>query len=153
MLIFVWNTRGLNLCVRRRDLIMQIKKLSLSLVGLLEIKVKEEYPDIINKCLPSTWSSITNYSSHPSGRIHILRDPLIWNCTPISSTQQQAAIAVSNKRGLHCILSIAYGYNSADSRMDLRQDLISLSPACNDVMQSDFLMKIYGDFLCSHDSF
>lgn len=69
MPIFVWNTRVLNKQVQRKDLKDQLAKWKLTMVSLVETKVKEGKAFRVRNCFLHNWILANNYSHSPKGRI------------------------------------------------------------------------------------
>lgn len=64
-----WNTRGLNDPIKQKEVKSFVNKNKLSLLGLLEHKIKEDFASRIIKFVCPQWDFVNNYSHAPSGRI------------------------------------------------------------------------------------
>ena len=86
MKIGSWNVRGANESFKHREVRSLIRKNNLSLLGLNETRVhSSKSQNIIHSICPS-WRSLTNYSSHPNGRIWVLWDPVVLDILLLSSS-------------------------------------------------------------------
>ena len=97
MSMLFWNVRGMNKKGRRKDIKNHINKYHLSVIGLLETKVKSSKAERITGCIPSTWSYCANYEFSNKGRIWVFWDEAIWTGSVVSTSLQQITIKMQNK--------------------------------------------------------
>ena len=74
MKIACWNVRGLNSLARQQEVRSLVQELNISLISLVEIKVRADNSPSISKNLLGGWKLLHNYIHHPSGRVWVL-----WN--------------------------------------------------------------------------
>ena len=82
-----------------------VHKLSPSIIGLVETKLKASKTYKFTSILPSNWSHVHNCDLSEKGRIWIRWDTTIWTCHVLSSLQQITLQAV-NKGGLEIMPSV-----------------------------------------------
>ena len=69
MKLLIWNVRGLNNLLKQKEVVRRIRNLNISLVCLLETRVKHNnMQEIINKMF-SRWKFLHNYNYASNGRI------------------------------------------------------------------------------------
>jgi len=123
MSMLIWNVRGLNKIIRRKDVKKHIQNLHPSVVGLIETKVKPSKSHRISKCIPPTWSFCNNYSYSNRGRIWVAWDTNIWAPSFQLVSLQQITLQLKNKGGLEIFLSVVYGEYKQTNRNDLWSDI------------------------------
>lgn len=77
--VCAYNVRGLNKSWKQHDLHSFLVDNDISLVGVLETKIKAPNDVASSRVIHNLWSWEDNYSHHPSGRIWIGWNPNIWN--------------------------------------------------------------------------
>ena len=125
MSVFVWNVRGLNTRIRRRDLRFMLRKYSASFVGLVETKVTSVNGDRVRSCFPSSWKSVNNNEYCDMGRIWVCYDPDVWDCQISLLGDQIITLDCHNKGGLSCVVSVVYGRNTMSERESLWKDMVA----------------------------
>ncbi|XP_074347302.1 uncharacterized protein LOC141686147 [Apium graveolens] len=83
-----WNVRGLNKGPRQKELQNFVSMYNISLMGILETKVKAHNSVGISKKFNRKWKWLFNYESHHNGRVWVGWDPSIWTVTLHSSNDQ-----------------------------------------------------------------
>ena len=100
----------------------------MSLVGILETRVRVETASQILSSIIPTWQSITNYSHHPNGRIWLLWDPTIFEVYPLLITDQLIHIeVVVVQKQIRFFLTYCYGLNCYIQRRNLWQSLCDIA--------------------------
>jgi hypothetical protein len=71
MKLLSWNVRGLNMPLKQKEVRKVVRRLNLSIVCLVETRVKvDNFPRIVASMLPG-WKVINDYSQHYLGKIWI----------------------------------------------------------------------------------
>lgn len=140
MTIIIWNVRGLIRPSMQADVRNKIRILKLSLVVLVETKVKQaSYTYIANSILPNGWKESSNMEAGSTARKWLMWDPRVV----------QVTVASWNPQYMHCnvkygtvafLLSVCYGYNNYMQRRDLWKSIIDRSK------DSGLLWIVAGDF-------
>ena len=82
MIIGSWNIRGVCEPFKQRELRSWILNHHISMVGVLETRVRAgRSPHLIDSIMAS-WQSVSNYSQHTNGRIWLLWDPIVLDIHP-----------------------------------------------------------------------
>lgn len=135
-----YNVRGLNKKPKQAYLRQLIFDNSVSLVELLETRVKEHKASRISRNICKNWTWAFNYDYHCNGRIWVGWNPAIWHVdilfisTQVIHCKAQNLSCTSN----YFLISFAYGLNSYVERRDLWRDLITLSPTDSWCIMGDF---------------
>lgn len=126
-----YNVRGLNKKPKQAYVRQLISDNSVSLVGLLETRVKEHKASRICRNICKNWTWAFNYDHHCNGRIWVGWNPSIWNVAIlfVSSQLIHCKINQLNSTNQPFLVSFVYGLNSYIKRRDLWRDLVSLSPS------------------------
>jgi hypothetical protein len=75
MKLLSWNVRGLNMPLKQKEVRKVVRRLNLSIVCLVETRVKvDNFPQIVASMLPG-WKVINDYSQDYLGKIWICWDP------------------------------------------------------------------------------
>jgi exonuclease III len=75
MKLLSWNVRGLNMPLKQKEVRKVVRRLNLSIVCLVETRIKvDNFSQIVASMLPS-WEVINNYSQHYLRKIWICWDP------------------------------------------------------------------------------
>lgn len=112
----------------------------ISILGLLETRVKQAKASKISKNICHSWNWAFNYDTHINGRIWVGWNPNIWNLDVIFVSSQVIHCKVQSVDlfSTTFLLSFVYGLNSYLERRDLWHDLISISPPISWCMLGDF---------------
>ncbi|XP_060217139.1 uncharacterized protein LOC132644565 [Lycium barbarum] len=73
-----WNNRGMNRQDKQRKISLFMYNNKVGLFGLLETKIQRSKASIVALNLCKDWSFSTNLAHHPSGRILLLWNPLLF---------------------------------------------------------------------------
>lgn len=120
-----WNVRGLNNPTKQVALRKFIHANSLSLVGIVESKIrKENMSSSMMCCLPSGWEFIHNGDVGPVARIIVAWRKQGSIIREIFKSDQVILISVEIDMKTF-LLSVIYGFNQASSRRQLWVDLRS----------------------------
>lgn len=71
MFFGVWNVRGPKEQMKQREVRKLILEHKLSLVGLVETKIKEVNKEGVLRSVASGWNVLCNYKNSPRGRIGV----------------------------------------------------------------------------------
>lgn len=119
-----WNIRGLNNPIKQVEIRKFIHAYSLSLIGIVETKVRHEnLASTMKKCLPLGWSFVHNLVSGPVARISVA-----WDCqhsvvTVLFTSEQMLLLSVVIMHQKTFIVSYIYGFNQASDRRKLWDEL------------------------------
>lgn len=91
----MWNVRGLNKTPHKKEVINFINVNRISLMGLVETKVRAQNSAAISKSINKNWKWIFNYEAHDYGRVWISWDPSIWTVHAHVNSPQQVTCFVT----------------------------------------------------------
>ena len=130
MKIGSWNVRGVNEPYKQREVRSLIRRNNLSMLGLNETKVhSSKHQNILHSICPS-WRFLTNYNSHPNGRIWVMWDPSIMDIILLFSSDQVIHVQVVDiQNQASMMVSFLYGHNDYIPRRELWSALKSFSSA------------------------
>ena len=124
MNILVWNVRGLNHPLKQNEVASRIRKLNISLVCLLETRVKfHKMQGIVGKMFPG-WSIFHNYEYARNGRIWMIWRDVVK--VSLISTSDQSITSMIEYDTKKFILSGIYGCNEGVDRKKLWRHLESI---------------------------
>ena len=124
MNILVWNVRGLNHPLKQKEVVSRIRKLNISLVCLLETRVKmPKMQEIMGKMFAG-WSCVHNYEYARNGRIWMIWKDVV-KVSLISATDQSITswVDYDSKK---FVLTAIYGSNEGEDRKLLWRHLESI---------------------------
>ena len=139
---------GVNEPYKQKEVRSLIRKKRLSLIGLNETRVRNhKHQETIHSICP-TWSFLTNYSSHPNGRIWVLWNPTILDVTLLFSSDQVIHVQVLDMQNQTSFrVSFLYGHNDYIPRRELWASL-KLFPTTTSsspwMVLGDFNVVIHG---------
>lgn len=123
-----WNVRELNKSSHQKEVTNFISNNSLSFMCCVETKVKVHNSSSILKQIANNWSWIFNYESHYNGRIWIGWDPNVWHVGVHSTSAQHITCFITFiENQVHFCFNFVYALNKPWQRIDLWEDIISLS--------------------------
>jgi exonuclease III len=133
MNILFRNVRGLNMPLKQKEVRKMVRKLRISILCLVETRVKQEnFSKIVVSMLPG-WEVINNYSAHILGRIWVCWDPGISSLKALDIHEQVITCQVDSVvTGSPWALSVVYGATQGLDRRDLLQRLnfLKFSAGC-----------------------
>lgn len=71
MIVAAWNVRGMNNPVKTKEVRDFLEVNNISVMGLLETKIKRQNAGKLQKKLGNKWNWSTNYDHHDEGRISV----------------------------------------------------------------------------------
>ena len=123
-----WNIRGLNMTYKQDDIRSFVFKNKISLLGLMETKVRALKGLKISKAILRHWRFSNNNDHHSNGRIWVAWDPSILNVKVEYASSQlmhtSVTIIDTNQR---FFASFVYGFNTATKRSPLCRDIRQIS--------------------------
>ena len=132
-----WNLRGLNDPLKQAKLFL--KNNDLSLIGLIEHKIKEPNIKRIMKVICPHWRHAHNSTHAPIGRILVCWDPQILDVKVLHMTSQLMHCEVhSIQDGYIFVATLVYGANDHIERLDLWNELSKLKTNDSWVILGDF---------------
>lgn len=135
-----FNVRGLNnKCDFIKDFLAHNK---LSLVGLIETRVRADIAKTISKEIAPSFSWLYNYDFHQGGRIWVGWNHFLWNLTLISASDQHITCNVSSLQyNASFVVTFVYGLHTTVERRRLWTDLNNIASSIGDspwVLCGDF---------------
>lgn len=136
--------RGLNDPLKQKEVKQLVRKYNLSLIGLLEHKIKEPNSNrILNSMLPN-WSFANNYPCAPVGRICVSWDPSIITLIVLAQSNQAIHCQIQSvSGGVHFLATFVYGSNIYFEREILQHDLSIWNSSSPWVILGDFNALCY----------
>ncbi|GAV92923.1 Exo_endo_phos domain-containing protein [Cephalotus follicularis] len=122
--IATWNVRGLNNPSRHNEVRHFVSSNSISLLGILESRVRAHNMDRIAKSLNKNWMYTSNHETSLSGRIVVVWDPAILSFVPLLKNEQDihGCVTLANNQCVH--ISFVYGLCDRKARLALWGDLL-----------------------------
>jgi exonuclease III len=119
-----WNMRGLNDPLKQKEVRSFVNKNKLSVIGLVEHKIKEHnFSRVFSSMIPF-WSFVHNYTNSSSGRICIGWDPTIVKVFVLAQTSQAIHCGIHSVTGdINFTATFVYGSNDYHERDALWQFL------------------------------
>lgn len=140
--IFSWNVRGLNKVNKQIEVARLLSLNNISLLGLLETKVKRKGLGALYLRMCPNWCLTTNLAWHNGGRIIVgwKSDELQVNIVTCSSQLIHISVTPKNNPSFFC--TFVYGASEKNARLQLFQVLHALS------LNISLAWIIMGDFNC-----
>ena len=139
-----WNLRGLNYPLKQKAAKLFLKNNEISLIGLIEHKVKEPNIKRVVRSICPQWQHTHNSTHAPIGRILVCWNPHILNVKILHMTSQLVHCEVmSILDGLVFLVTFVYGANDHTDRVNLWRDLC--------ILKNDESWVIMGDFNAIRD--
>ncbi|KAH7861825.1 hypothetical protein Vadar_031371 [Vaccinium darrowii] len=126
--IGAWNIRGLNDPLKQKEVLSFIRSQKLSLVGIVETKVRSEnFDKTVRFCFPTQWASIHNGSNDRVSRIIVAWNALDVTVDIIFSSSQLVVVKVLSADQKLFYVSFVYGHNSVVDRRSLWIDMKTMA--------------------------
>ncbi|KAH7847812.1 hypothetical protein Vadar_030492 [Vaccinium darrowii] len=123
-----WNIRGLNDPLKQKEVLSFIRSQKLSLVGIVETKVRSEnFDKTVRFCFPAPWASIHNGSNDRVSRIIVAWNALDVTVDIIFSSPQLVVVKVLSADQKLFYVSFVYGHNSVVDRRSLWIDMKTMA--------------------------
>ncbi|RAL52409.1 hypothetical protein DM860_007266 [Cuscuta australis] len=123
-MIGTWNIRGLNTPLKQKEVLNLIHKYNLSVLGILETKVKKDNISSVKENLRRDWESFINNEMHQMGMIWIHWDPKRVALKVLYSYAQMVHCHVQwHEQKLEFFTSFVYGFNELEERKSLWKDI------------------------------
>ncbi|KAK4732287.1 hypothetical protein R3W88_025275 [Solanum pinnatisectum] len=135
MQLVTWNIRGMNKLHKQKELKLFVKENKVSIIAVLEHKIKENMANkIVRKTLPG-WKYEANYEYSNKWRIWLIWNPQLIECVILSKSEQyiQGRIKLRS-RSLTFLFVAVYGLHTIQSRKSLWDDLRVLNAGVNEPM-------------------
>lgn len=134
-----WNLRGLNDPIKQKAAKDFLNKNQLSLIGLIEHKIKTPNIRRITNYICPHWQTTDNSVHAPIGRILLAWNPAVLTITVLTKASQFIHCHVhAIQEGHDFLVTFVYGANDHVERRDLWKDLLSLYSALPWVVLGDF---------------
>ena len=116
-----------------------VQEHSLSLIGLVETKVRDgNHTPILKYFLPG-WTMVHNYNHNSSGRIWVLWNSEVLDVSMVFTSDQYIHLsAVIIEKQIRFQATFIYGHNTAPKRLPLWNDLLSLRRSLPWILLGDF---------------
>ena len=139
-----WNVRGLNKRSHQKEVIHFILQNKISLVGLLETKVKSMNFDKITRKINKNWRWDSNLSHHGNGRIIIGWDNNIWDLQVCSASAQHISCKVKFlENNVSFMVTFVYAFNEGGDRIPLWNYISSVNTVDPWCILGDFNSVLY----------
>ncbi|KAH7836105.1 hypothetical protein Vadar_032774 [Vaccinium darrowii] len=123
-----WNIRGLNDPLKQKEVLSFIRSQKLSLVGIVEIKVRlENFDKTVRFCFPAKWASIHNGSNDRVSRIIVAWNALDVTVDIFFPSPQLVVVKVLSADKKLFYVSFVYGHNSVVDRRSLWNDMNTMA--------------------------
>ncbi|XP_022728830.1 uncharacterized protein LOC111284435 [Durio zibethinus] len=139
--IKIWNTRGFNYPLKRKNVVNRIQILNIDLLCLIETRVKQHQMQAILDSNFYGWGMYHNYSKACNGRIWIL-----WRPHRQVDSLIKVLLAICSLKSQKFFLSAIYGSNNGAERKRLWSHLLSLRGIISDspwILAGDFNVITY----------
>ncbi|GAV83884.1 Exo_endo_phos domain-containing protein, partial [Cephalotus follicularis] len=119
-----WNVRGLNDPSKQSEIRAFISSNSISLLGILESRVRVHNLDIVARNINKSWSFVSNCSVSMSGRIVVMWDSSLLHFDPVYVNEQAIHRQVTLVNNINFFfVSFVYGMCDRKARLSLWDDL------------------------------
>ncbi|XP_059284882.1 uncharacterized protein LOC132038189 [Lycium ferocissimum] len=124
MIISSWNIRGLNLPFKQKELKAFMLKNKVSLMAVLETRVKENKVAKVTQTLGVDWQLGFNYNYATNGRIWVGWKPAHLDLTILHTTSQVIHCYVEDKdTSFASYITFVYGFNTVGERKEMWDQL------------------------------
>ena len=137
-----WNIRGMNMTYKQDEIRSFVNTNRISLIGIIETKVRATRSLKISKATLRNWEFIYNNEYHPNGRIWVGWDPSILDLKlEYASSQIMHTSVTIIEKNISFFASFVYGFNPANERCPLWRDIKYIS---NGIANAPWILL--GDF-------
>jgi hypothetical protein len=128
MEIIVLNTRGLIDLLKRREVRSFVRRLKVSLICIIKIRVKVDKAVKIKENRVQGWGFLHSYENHQLGRIWVC-----WNLEElkVNLISKNDQVISAEKEEMRCVQSFVYGANKGVERRPLWNHLFSVKSKMN----------------------
>lgn len=134
-----WNIRGLNDPIKQKEVRCFVNNNKLSLLGLLEHKIKEDKASRVMKYVCPQWNFVNNYPHASLGRIFVCWDSNVLQLQVIAQSDQFIHCEVQPKCGVPSFFAtFVYGDNNYLRRQVLWSSLHHLGTSSPWIVLGDF---------------
>lgn len=127
-----WNVRGPNTPTKQKEVKLLCNEEEVSLIGLLETKIKSGRIEKLAENMFVGWQYITNLEYLYNGRIWITWRPDYYQVKPISKNAQQVTCEVMFiPLQISFEISYVYAFNNREERQELWESLLVQSRRCS----------------------
>lgn len=145
MIIVSWNVRGLNSPIKIKEIKQFFDINNVSVIGLLETKIKSSNAQKIQKKFGTQWNWCTNYSHHEKGRMWVgWRHDRCKVEQRDTNTQFISTKITPINSNLHFFVVFVYGLHSVRDRREMWKDMEQLEYNSPCLYMGDF-NAIYKD--------
>ncbi|GAV90664.1 Exo_endo_phos domain-containing protein, partial [Cephalotus follicularis] len=150
--IAAWNVRGMNDPSKHNEVRHFICSNSISMLGILESKVRAHNLDKVVRSINKQWVYTSNHSVSLLGRVVVMWDPSHLDFVPIFATEQAIHGRVLLAGNMSIRISFVYGFCDRSTRQHLWNDIIHCADQFRPypwAVMGDFNVTRYG---CEHTS-
>jgi exonuclease III len=127
MNFLIWNVRGLNHPSKQKEVVSIIKRHKISLICLIETRVKENKANKVRTCIVPDWKYVFNYEKHFLGRIWICWKKSDYEVSVLDKSDQSINCSIMALPSYMCWFhSFVYGANQGVDRKLLWNNLCSM---------------------------
>ena len=129
-----WNIRGLHMPHKQEEVRSLVHANKISIIGILETKVKRHSFLNIAKNLLRGWKAISNHHCHYNGRIWVLWNPELVDVDILLTSSQILHLAVTViEKHISFRASFVYAFNSYMDRVPLWSSLQNIAASTSDL--------------------
>ncbi|GAV82551.1 hypothetical protein CFOL_v3_26002, partial [Cephalotus follicularis] len=142
------NVRGLNDPSKQCEIRAFISSNNISLLGILESRVRVHNLDIVSRIINKSWSFVSNCSVSMSGRIVVMWDSSLLNFDPVYINEQAIHGQVTLVNNINFFVSFVYGMCDRKAILTLWDDLNHCADWFRNnpwAVLGDFNVTRYGD--------
>jgi exonuclease III len=127
MNLLIWNVSGLNHPSKQKEAKSMIQRHKISLICLIETRVKENKANKVRSCIVLDWDYVFNYDQHFLGRIWICWKKPDFEVTILDKSEQSINCVIKSLKSYFCWFhSFVYGANKGVDRKLLWVNLSSM---------------------------
>ena len=124
---------------RQQEVQALVQEHRISLLGLVETKVKAANNSSILQNLLRGWRVLHNYEYHPNGRIWVLWNPTVMDINLLHTLDQMVHVSATFLEKQHTFqASFVYGFNTPGERLPLWADIMHLRGHLPWILLGDF---------------
>ena len=129
-----WNIRGLHLPHKLDEIHSLVHVNKVSIIGILETKVKRKSFPVIAKDLLRGWKVVSNHHCHYNGRIWVMWNPDIVDVDILLSSSQIMHLAVTViEKQVTFHAAFVYAFNYYLDRVPLWRSIQNIANSLSDI--------------------
>ena len=125
--------------LRQQEVQSLVHKHQISLLGLVETRVKVTNSSHILQNLLRGWRALDNYAYHPNGRIWVLWNLVVMDINMLYTSDQMVHVSATFlEKQVTFHASFIYGFNTPEERLSLWADIVNLRGQIPWILMGDF---------------